>query len=118
MFLSDYFGCIGFLPFTSQSNIRETMVNIFAGSVSVHESHSGEYSMTDQRFDTIVPADSQLPVDPSICVFWCAVALGALVKGRPIESVDKYARLAREVLAHVSGPPTAEAGRAWAILAY
>ena len=29
----------------------------------------------------------QLPMDPSTCIFWCAVALGALVKGNPIESV-------------------------------
>lgn len=28
-----------------------------------------------------------LPVDPSSCTFWCTVAMGALVKGRPIESV-------------------------------
>lgn len=29
----------------------------------------------------------QLPMDPSTCIFWCAVALGALVKGCPVESV-------------------------------
>ncbi|CAM9640330.1 unnamed protein product [Laminaria digitata] len=118
MFLSDYFDCVGFLPFTSQSNIRETLVNVFAGSVSVQQSDSEDYSTTDQHFDAIMPADGQLPADPSICVFWCAVALGALVKGRPIESVEKYSRLAREALVNVSGPPTAEAGRGWAILAY
>ncbi len=31
----------------------------------------------------------QRGVDPSICIFWCAVALGALVKGAPFESVRK-----------------------------
>lgn len=31
----------------------------------------------------------ELPVDPSTCVFWCAVALGALIKGSPIESVSE-----------------------------
>ena len=30
---------------------------------------------------------SSLFVDPSICTFWCAVAIGALVTGRPVESV-------------------------------
>ena len=29
----------------------------------------------------------ELPMDPSTCMFWCAVALGALVKGSPVESV-------------------------------
>lgn len=28
------------------------------------------------------------PVDPSSCAFWFAVAIGALVKGRPVESVS------------------------------
>ena len=26
--------------------------------------------------------------DPSVCTFWCAVAIGSLVKGRPVESVS------------------------------
>lgn len=30
----------------------------------------------------------ELPVGPSTCVFWCAVALGALVGGNPLESVS------------------------------
>ena len=29
----------------------------------------------------------ELPMGPSTCIFWCAVALGALVKGSPVESV-------------------------------
>ncbi|CAM9902765.1 unnamed protein product, partial [Laminaria digitata] len=117
-FLSDYFNCVGFLPFTSQSNIRETMIKMFAGSVAVQESDSEDYSTTDQHFDAIMPADRQVSADPSTCVFWCAVALGALVKGQPIESVGKYSRLAKEALADVSGAPNAEVARAWAILAY
>lgn len=61
---------------------------MFAGSVSVQRSDSGDdYSTTEQNFDAIMPADSLFTVDPSACVFWCAVALGALVKGQPIESV-------------------------------
>lgn len=34
----------------------------------------------------------ELPTDPSTCVFWCAVALGSLVKGSPIESVSGLRR--------------------------
>lgn len=47
------------------------------------------------HFDAIVPgADwskaperNQLLIGPSTCIFWCAVALGALVTGSPLESV-------------------------------
>ena len=27
--------------------------------------------------------------DPSACTFWCAVALGAVMKGSPVESVSR-----------------------------
>ena len=30
----------------------------------------------------------ELPMNPSTCMFWCAVGLGALVRGSPIESVS------------------------------
>ena len=30
-----------------------------------------------------------LPMDPSTCIFWCAVALGAFVRGSPIETVSR-----------------------------
>ena len=33
-------------------------------------------------------AGGDLPVDPSTCTFWCAVAIGALVKGRDAKSVS------------------------------
>lgn len=36
---------------------------------------------------SILSGIDQLPKDPSFCTFWCAVALGALAKGSPIESV-------------------------------
>lgn len=32
----------------------------------------------------------EFPMNASTCVFWCAVALGALVKGSPIESVSTF----------------------------
>eukprot|EP00904_Undaria_pinnatifida_P005091 jgi/Undpi1/1711/HiC_scaffold_11.g05101.m1 len=120
MFLSDYFGCVGFMPFTSQSNIRDTMVKMFVvnSSSSVQYLDTGDDSPTEQSFGTIVPASSPVPVDPSTCVFWSAIALGSLVKGRPVESVEKYIRLAKDALANVSGPPNADVARALAILAY
>ena len=56
-------------------------------SQAPHERH--------ESFDDMAPEDilnpslrgHQLPKDLSTCIFWCAVALGALVKGNPIESV-------------------------------
>ncbi|CAM9646751.1 unnamed protein product, partial [Ectocarpus sp. 8 AP-2014] len=65
-----------------------------------------------------ISAGKQLAMDPSACTFWCAVALGALVKGSPIESVTSYAQLAEEALANSnSGPRNAEVAKAWVILA-
>lgn len=77
------------LVFPSGSDIRSTMVKMFAAnsSASVRYLNTGDCSSTEQRLDTIVPAGGRLPVDPSTCVFWSAVALGSLVKGRPLESV-------------------------------
>ncbi|CAB1108560.1 unnamed protein product [Ectocarpus sp. CCAP 1310/34] len=54
----------------------------------------------------------QIPMNPSSCTFWCAIALGALVKGRPIESGTKYSQLAHEALAKSnSGPADAEVAK-------
>lgn len=73
--------------FSVASNIRETLVKMFTGSIPVRHVDAGDYSSTEQHSDTIVPAQSHVPSDPSICIFWCAVALGSLVQGRPIKSV-------------------------------
>ncbi|CAM9184713.1 unnamed protein product [Ectocarpus fasciculatus] len=61
---------------------------------------------------------TQLPMDPSTCIFWCAVALGALVKGSPLEAVANYFRLARVSLDSYTGPANPEVARAWTILGY
>ncbi|CAM9742178.1 unnamed protein product [Ectocarpus sp. 6 AP-2014] len=51
-------------------------------------------------------------MDPSACTFWCAVVLGALVNGSPIESTTSYAQLAEEALAKSnSGPGDAEVAK-------
>ncbi|CAM9144154.1 unnamed protein product [Ectocarpus sp. 8 AP-2014] len=100
-FLSDFFACLGFLPLTTQSHIRETMANIM-----VHPAirqPPGDGCVEAEAFDAIATGGNlitalggkQLPMDPSTCIFWCAVALGALVKGCPIESgVDDPGSLA------------------------
>ncbi|CAN0488545.1 unnamed protein product, partial [Ectocarpus sp. 8 AP-2014] len=123
-FLSDFFGCVGFFPLTTQSGIRESMVKMMT---TLQPSAVGGDCGEQGRFDAIargadwskVSEGHQIPMNPSSCTFWCAIALGALVKGHPIESVTKYSQLAHEALAKSnSGPADAEVAKAWAILAY
>ncbi|CAM9752876.1 unnamed protein product [Ectocarpus fasciculatus] len=126
-FLSDFFGCVGFLPLTTKSHIREMMVKIMTAPSSLQQSAVGADCDDESSFDAIARgADwsqaserNQLPMDPSTCTFWCAIALGALAKGSPIESVSKYSELAQEALAKsYSGPADVEIAKAWVILAY
>ncbi|CBN75492.1 hypothetical protein Esi_0111_0038 [Ectocarpus siliculosus] len=126
-FLSDFFGCVGFLPLTTPSHIRETMVTIMLPRASSQQSVFGDdCDEGGHYFEAVAPggdlsktsARNQFPMDPSACTSWCAVALGALVKGSPIESVTSYAQLAQEALAKSnSGPGDAEVAKAWVILA-
>ncbi|CAM9741827.1 unnamed protein product [Ectocarpus sp. 6 AP-2014] len=126
-FLSDFFGCVGFLPLTTPSHIRETMVTIMLPPASSQQPVFGDdCDEGGHYFEAVAPGDdlsktsarNQFPMDPSACTFWCAVALGALVKGSPIESVTSYAQLAQEALAKSnSGPGNAEVAKAWVILA-
>ncbi|CBN75397.1 hypothetical protein Esi_0093_0008 [Ectocarpus siliculosus] len=126
-FLSDFFGCVGFLPLTTKSHIRETMVKIMRSPASLQQS-AVEADCDDERsYDAIARGAhwiqaserNQLPRDPSTCTFWCAIALGALAEGSPIQSVYKYSELAQEALATSgSGPANVEVAKAWVILAY
>ncbi|CAM9615713.1 unnamed protein product [Ectocarpus fasciculatus] len=125
-FLSDFFGCVGFLPLTTHSHIRETMVNIMV-SPAVQQPLVGGDIGAEVLCDAIprgvelsLASDRhQLPMNPSTCTFWCAIALGALAKGSPFESVAKYYELAHEALAKSSvGPTDAELAKAWAIMGY
>ena len=152
-FLSDFFGCVGFLPLTTQrwvpypvlllpikafvsdtlrkplaktsqqtahyparniarvfppsptiSQIRETMVKMMARPAEIGQPLGGVWHdcsdaaggapdaiATGGNLST-APGGKQLPVDPPTCIFWCAVALGALVKGYPLESVRSSPR--------------------------
>ncbi|CAM9951534.1 unnamed protein product [Ectocarpus fasciculatus] len=127
-FLSDFFGCNGFLPLATPSQIRETMVKIMSPHASSQQSVCGDdcdegghyFEAAAQGGDLTKPsAGNHLPMDPSACTFWCAVALGALAKGTPFESVASYAQRAQEALAKSNfDPADAEVAKAWVILAY
>ncbi|CAN0314629.1 unnamed protein product, partial [Ectocarpus fasciculatus] len=123
-FLSSFFGCVGFVPLTSHSHIRETMVKIMASPAPLQHSTVGGAcgeagSMVRASCWSKANEEPQLPMDPSTCTFWCAIALGALAKGSPVESVAKYLHLAHEALTK-SYPSSADAevAKAWAMLAY
>lgn len=78
------------------SHIRESMVRIMVIPDPRHQSPFGNNRGEDWQLDGIAGrvecgkamGGTDLPMDPSTCVFWCAVALGALVRGSPLESVS------------------------------
>ncbi|CAB1096251.1 unnamed protein product [Ectocarpus sp. CCAP 1310/34] len=122
-FLSDFFGCVGFLPLTTPSHIRGEMVRMMTLSTAPHQLGASYDSPEQCQFDAILTEDgittgSQLSTGPSACTFWCAVGVGALVNGSPVELVGNYSGLARDALNAYTGPVNAEVAKAWAILGY
>lgn len=71
------------------------MVNILAAPVASHPSDAilqwvKQGQLCNDEAEGSVSTDSgqnQLPMDPSTCIFWSAVGLGALVKGNPVQLV-------------------------------
>ncbi|CAM9281330.1 unnamed protein product [Ectocarpus sp. 8 AP-2014] len=122
-FLNDFFGCVGFLPLTTPSDIRGAMVRMMSLSTVQQQLGALRDSPDQGQFGTIFTEDdittgNQLLTGPSCCTFWCAVGIGAVVKGSPVESVANYSRLARDALDAYIGPVNAEVAKAWAILGY
>ncbi|CAM9379178.1 unnamed protein product, partial [Ectocarpus fasciculatus] len=84
-FLSDFFGCVGFLPLTTHSHIRETMVNIMV-SPAVQQPLVGGDIGAEVLCDAIprgvelsLASDRhQLPMNPSTCTFWAWAIMGYL----------------------------------------
>lgn len=79
------------------SHIRETMVKIMASPAPLQQSAAGGAcgevgSMVRAPCWNKASEEPQLPMDPSTCTFWCAIALGALAKGCPVESVRFFLR--------------------------
>lgn len=78
--------------FVLASFIRRTMVNIMASPATREPPGAICHTGKEFQFDTTAAENSLvaasggigLPMDPSTCIFWCAVALGALVKGSPV----------------------------------
>ena len=84
--------------FHCRSHIRETMVKIMLHPVFRERPALGAVGGEAGQCDDCGTGGGfgdafgreELPVGPSTCIFWCAVALGGLVKGSPIESVSRW----------------------------
>ncbi len=60
-----------------------------AGQGCGEENKCDTYRVEDDAVHTF--GGNQLPIGPTACTFWCAVAIGSLVKGSPVQSVsDRY----------------------------
>ncbi|CAM9651184.1 unnamed protein product, partial [Ectocarpus sp. 4 AP-2014] len=122
-FLGEFFGCVGFLPLTTPSHIRGVMVKMMTLSTIQQQLGALHVSPDQGQFganftEDAVNTGNQLLTGPSACIFWCAVGVGAVVKGSPVESVANYSRLARDALDAYTGPVNTEVAKAWAILGY
>lgn len=79
------------------SHIRETMMRLMVPSAPRQQSSTGDVHGVHEHFDAIDRGDffcdslgeRHISEGPSACVFWCAVAMGALVKGSSLESVRR-----------------------------
>ncbi|CAM9309567.1 unnamed protein product [Ectocarpus fasciculatus] len=122
-FLSDFFGCVGFLPLTTPSHIRGVMVRMMTRSNAQQQPSETHESPEQSPIGVIstkgdIGVGHQLSIGPSACTFWCAVGIGALVKGTPVERVANYSRLARDALDAYNGPVNNESAEACANLGY
>lgn len=72
------------------------MVKIMTASIS--QQQAGLRCLYDESDELIVYGGSWLPTDPSTCIFWSAVGLGALLQGRPFETVSRAGRVRHIIL--------------------
>ncbi|CAN0428305.1 unnamed protein product [Pylaiella littoralis] len=117
-FLSDFFECLGFLSLASESAVRTAIFSVMRAAVReekeatisppLHVAGEAIQRLVDGGdrsegyWDQAVPAGggTTLPHDSITCLLWCAVALGALVRGCPFTNVEGYVELAQVSLTH------------------
>lgn len=74
------------------------MVKMMTASATVQQSRFGYDGDRAEKLDMMVTTggtrnlrdDDRFPMEPSTCIFWCAVAIGALAQGRPVASVSHF----------------------------
>lgn len=128
VYLSDYFGCLGFLPLMCQSTIREAMVKIFlASNAHTLRPESAPSSTGRTKYGQLylhpegepkLKESASANSRASTCLLWCAVATGSLVKGAPVKNGRRYVQLAEQALESCSGARTVAVARAYAAMAF
>ncbi|CAM9315888.1 unnamed protein product [Pylaiella littoralis] len=93
--------------------IEENTSNYIVGS-----GDGGGGNQTGQCWTSAMTAGgATLPRNASTCILWCAVALGALVRGRTFSYVQRYVGLAQDSLAACTNKTTRDA-RAYLVMAF
>ncbi|CAN0339839.1 unnamed protein product, partial [Ectocarpus fasciculatus] len=125
VFLCDFFGCLGILPLTTESTVRNAMVEVMmrqcGGQAYFGNSGSGMEGLAEDEkmgWGGALARRDPLPDHPAKCMMWCAIALGALMRGIPVEHVMGYVQLARESLAECFDGRSAEHVRAYLIMSF
>ncbi|CAM9578249.1 unnamed protein product [Ectocarpus sp. 4 AP-2014] len=143
--LGDFFGCFGFLSLATESIVRGAMVSVMrannvlnqqgattparpppapAGGWLIEEDDTEEAPVSSVRTEeacwrnAVTTEDAALPRDASTCILWCAIALGALVRGYPLPHVQRYVHLAKDTLASCSGSAALDMVRANLAMAF
>ncbi|CAM9613649.1 unnamed protein product [Ectocarpus sp. 12 AP-2014] len=143
--LGDFFGCLGFLSLATESIVRGAMVSVMrannvlnqqgattparpppaaARGWLVEEDDTEEAPVSSVRTEeacwrnAVTTEDATLPRDASTCILWCAIALGALVRGYPLPQVQRYVHLAKDTLASCSTSAALDMARANLAMAF
>ncbi|CAM9617787.1 unnamed protein product [Ectocarpus sp. 8 AP-2014] len=138
-FLRDFFGCLGILPLTTESTVRNAMVAFLTGAVVSRQcrtqdclGNGGSDKTSGAQVGIRLAEDEEKgcngggalarrhtqPDNPAMCMLWCAIALGALMRGMPVEHVTRYIHLARESLAECFDGLSIEHARAYLIMSF
>ncbi|CAM9292146.1 unnamed protein product, partial [Ectocarpus sp. 13 AM-2016] len=126
-FLGDFFGCLGILPLTTESTVRNAMVEVMmrqcGGQAYSGTGGSGMEGLAEDEEKGssgggALARRHTLPDHPAKCMMWCAIALGALMRGVPVERVMGYVQLARESLAECFDGRSVEHARAYLIMSF
>ncbi|CAN0443019.1 unnamed protein product [Pylaiella littoralis] len=141
-FLGDFFGCLGILPLATESIVRHAMVEIMMEAVAPRQNFQNRYpsfgngglAMGEEAPEgaavgtrlaegeeegwgrTLFCRD--VPDNPAKCMMWCAIALGALMRGSPVEFVAGYIRLARESIAECFDGNNVNNARAYLMMSF
>ncbi|CBJ48518.1 conserved unknown protein [Ectocarpus siliculosus] len=126
-FLCDFFGCFGILPLTTESTVRNAMVEVmmrqcggqaYSGTGGSGMEGLAEDEEKDWHGGGALARRHTLPDHPAKCMMWCAIALGALMRGISVEHVMGYVQLAWKSLTECFDGRSVEHARAYLIMSF